>query len=63
MQSKGIYIKYQMYTTEYLAFGKDLLAKLALTGKVYITKLLGICIIYNKSHALNEVLLFRYLHF
>ena len=52
-----------MYTTEYLAFGKDLLAKLYLTGKVYIPKLLGVCLICNKSHALNEVILFGYLHF
>ena len=52
-----------MITTEYLAFGKDLLAKLYLTGKVYIPKLLGVCLICNKSHALNEVILFGYLHF
>ena len=52
-----------MHTTEYLAFGKDLMARLYLAVKVYITKLLGVCIIYNKSHALNEVILFGYLHF
>ena len=52
-----------MHTTEYLAFGKDLLARLYLTVKVYITKLLGVYIIYNKSHALNEVFWFEYLHF
>ena len=63
LQSKGTNIKYHMYTTEYLAFGKDLLAKLYLTGKVYIPKLLGVCIIHNKSHGLNEVILFGYLHF
>ena len=63
LQSNGIYIKNHIYTTEYLAFGKDLLAKLYLTRKVYVPKLLGVCIIYNKSHALNEVILFGYLHF
>ena len=63
LKIKGIYTKYQMHTTEYLAFGKDLLARLYLTVKVYITKLLGVYIIYNKSHALNEVILFGYLHF
>ena len=51
------------HTTEYLAFGKDLLARLYLTVKVHITKLLGAYIIYNKSYALNEVILFGYLHF
>ena len=38
---KGIYIKYHMHITEYLASGKDLLARLYLTVKVYIAKLLG----------------------
>ena len=52
-----------MHTTEYLDFGKDLLARLYLTVKVYITKLLGVHIIYNKSHALIEVFWFGYLHF
>ena len=37
-----------MHTTEYLAFGK------ALLGRLYT---------YKKSHALNEVLLFGFLHF
>ena len=41
-----------VHTTEYLAFAKDLLNKLYLTD-----------IIYNKSHALNEVILFGFLHF
>ena len=41
-----------VHTTEYLAFAKDLLARLYLTD-----------IIYNKSHALNEVILFGFLHF
>ena len=35
-----------MHTTEYLAFGKALLAKLYLKVKVYITKLLSVYIIY-----------------
>ena len=35
-----------MYTTEYLAFGKPLLAKLYLKVKVYITKLLSVYRIY-----------------
>ena len=52
-----------MYTTEYLTFGKDLLARLYLTVKVNIPKSLGVFIYYNKSHALNEVILFGYLHF
>ena len=52
-----------MHTTSYLAFGKNLLAKLHLRVKVYITELLGVCIIYNKSRALKEVILFGYLHF
>ena len=30
---------------------------------MYITQLLGVYIIYNKSHALNEVILFGFLHF
>ena len=52
-----------MHATEYLAFGKDLLARLYLVVKVYITKLLCVYIIYNKSRALNEVIFFGYLHF
>ena len=52
-----------MHATEYLAFGKDLLARLYLVIKVYTTKLLCVYIIYNKSHALNEVILCGYLHF
>ena len=51
------------HTTEYLAFGKDLLARLYLKVKVYITKLLGVYIICKKSHPLNEVILFGFLHF
>ena len=35
-----------VHTTEYLAFGKTLLARLYLKGKVYITKLLSVYIIY-----------------
>ena len=35
-----------MHTTEYLAFGKALLAKLYLKVKVYVTKLLSVYIIY-----------------
>ena len=50
-----------LHTTEYLAFGKVLLASLKL--KVYITKLLSVFIIYEKSHALNEVILFGLLTF
>ena len=52
-----------VHTTEYLAFGKALLARLYLKVKVYITKLLSVYIIYKKSHALNEVILFGDLHF
>ena len=52
-----------VHTTGYLAFGKDLLARLYLTVKVYITKWLGVYIIYDKSHALKEVILFGFLHF
>ena len=52
-----------MHTTEYLAFGKDLLARLYLKVKVHITKLLGVYIICKKSHPLNEVILFGFLHF
>ena len=37
-----------MHTTEYLAFGK------ALLGRLYT---------YKKYHALNEVILFGFLHF
>ena len=44
-----------VHTTEYLAFAKVLLARLYLKVKVYITKLLGVYIIYKKSHTLNEV--------
>ena len=54
LKIKGIYIKNYMHTTGYLDFGKDLLSRLYLTG-VYI--------IYNKSYALNKVLLFGYFHF
>ena len=50
-----------LHTTEYLAFGKVLLASLKL--KVYITKLLSVFIIYKKSHALNEVILLGLLTF
>ena len=48
-----------------LAFGKALLARLYLKVKVYITKLLCVqtYIIYKKSYALNEVILFGFLHF
>ena len=35
-----------VYTTEYLAFGKVLLARLYLKVKVYITKSLSVYIIY-----------------
>ena len=35
-----------MHATEYLAFGKALLARLYLKVKVYITKLLSAYIIY-----------------
>ena len=35
-----------VHTTEYLAFGKALLARLYLKVKVYITKLLSVYIIY-----------------
>ena len=52
-----------VHTTEYLVFGKDLLARLYLTLKVYITKLLVAYIINIKSHAFNEVILCRFLHF
>ena len=54
-----------VHTTEYLAFGKALLARLYLKVKVYITKLLSINIymIYKKLHTLNEVILFGFLHF
>ena len=51
------------HTTEYLAFGKVLLATLCLKVKVYITKLLITYIIYKKCNALNEVILFAFLHF
>ena len=46
-----------------MAFGKSLLARLYLAVKVYITKLLSVYIIYNKSRALNELTLFGFLHF
>ena len=52
-----------VHTTEYLAFGKALLARLYLKVKVYITKLLSIYIIYKIPHALNEIILFGFLHF
>ena len=52
-----------VHTTEYLAFEKELLARLYLTVKVCIFKLLGVYIIYNKSHALNEVFFFLFLVF
>ena len=52
-----------MHITEYLAFEKELLARLYLTVKVCIFKLLGVYIIYNKSHALNEVFFFLFLVF
>ena len=42
-------------TTEYLAFGKVLLAGLYLKVKVYVTKLLSAYVIYKISHALKEV--------
>ena len=50
-----------VHTTEYLAFGKALLARLYLKVKVYITKLLCAHIIYERSHALNELILFVFL--
>ena len=51
-----------MHTTEYLAFGKALLARLSLKIKVHITNLRSI---YNfkKSHAVNIVILFGFLYF
>ena len=52
-----------MHTTEYVAFGKALLARLFLKLKVYITNLLSVYMIYKKSHVLNEVILFGFLHF
>ena len=52
-----------VHTTEYLAFGKALLARQYLKVKVYITKLLSVYIIYKKSHALNEVILLGFLQF
>ena len=52
-----------VHTTEYLAFGKALLARLYLKVKVYKTKLLSVYIISQKSHALNEVILLRFLPF
>ena len=42
-------------TTEYLAFGKAVLAGLYLKVKVYVTKLLSAYIIYKISHAIKEV--------
>ena len=50
------------HSTEYLALRKSLLARLYLKVKVYITKLLSVYIIYKKPHALNEVILFGFLH-
>ena len=35
-----------VHTTEYLTFGKAFLARLYLKVKVYITKLISVCIIY-----------------
>ena len=52
-----------VHTTTYLAFGKGLPARLYIAVKVYIIKLLGVFIIYNKSHAFNEVILLGFLHF
>ena len=43
-----------VHTTEYLAFGKALLARLYLKVKLYITKLLSVYISYKKPHAINE---------
>ena len=45
-------IENYVYTTEYLALGNALLARLYLKVKVYITNLLS-AIIHKKSHALN----------
>ena len=42
-------------TTEYLGFGKALLAGIYLKVKVYVTKLLSAYVIYKISHALKEV--------
>ena len=52
-----------MHTTQYLVFGKGLLARLYLNVKVYIIKLLSVYIIYKISHALKEVILLGFLHF
>ena len=57
------HIENSVHTTEYLAFGKALLARLYLKVKVYATKLLSVYIIYLKSHALNEVIFLRFLQF
>ena len=46
-------IENSVRTTEYLAFGKALLAGFYL--KAYVTKLLSVYIIYKISHALKEV--------
>ena len=45
------------YTTEYLALGKALLARLYIKVRVYITNLLSIFNL-QKSHALNKLILF-----
>ena len=50
-----------VHTTEYLTFGKALLASLYLKVKLYVAKLLSVCIIYYKFHALNEVVLLGFL--
>ena len=42
---------------------ETLLARLYLKVKVYITKLLGVYIVYKKPHALNEVIFFGFLNF
>ena len=44
-----------VHTTEYLDFEKALLGGLYLKVKVYITKLLGVYVIYKMSHTLKEV--------
>ena len=44
-------------------FWKDPTGRLYLTVKVYISNLLSVYIIYKTSYALNEVILFGFLHF
>ena len=56
------HIRNSVHTT-YLAFGKALLARLYLKVKMHITKLLSVYIIYEKSYALNEVILLAFLKF